>query len=202
MKLMKRFSRRKIDVERHVIGCIDAFIQLIEIYMRSEGYEDLEKNINDIIEIGTEFEKNILSLHEQLEYKFYLPFYWQDIYLITTYLEKMNSLLQMYYNKSIIYKSTDSYKGLFTQEIKILENVKSFFSEFLNNRMYVKEILKNNSYEIKEFSQSIYKVLSRNSKELFLDRTISEIIEVFEMINFENENINNVIKKIFIETNL
>ncbi len=202
MRMFAGIMKKRVELEQGVIGVIAELQQFVEILLESEDYDTLQRNFNRIIEIEADFESSVNMFNEKLVNRYNLPFYWQDIYAVVQCMEKLNSLLHIYYNKYLIYKNTVSYRILLDIERTSLINLKNFFTYYLKNRKYVSELLKNNRLLLKDFLREYIRIVGATLFDGFSHRGCYEIGEVFEKMNDENENIHTMLNKIFIGVNL
>ncbi len=202
MRIFTAITKKRIELEKGVIDVITELQQFVKILLKSEDCDTLQRNFNRIIEIEADFESSVHMFNERLVNRYNLPFYWQDIYEVVQYMEKLNNHLHIYFNKCIVYKNTVSYAVLLTVENSILDNIKSFMNDYLKNRKYISELLKNNRYELKNFIREYIQVVNATMFDAFSHKSIYEIGEVFERIHDENENIHSLLNKIFISVNL
>ena len=103
---------------------------------------------------------------------------------------------------SRIYKSRYSFSHFFELEDRILENVLEFFREYLSNRKYARELLKNNQHELKNFVRLYYQGIASISREQAQSPTTSRLLEIFLEVNTVNSAIQDLLQKILIGTNL
>jgi len=83
-----------------------------------------------------------------------------------------------------------------------LDNVKCFFQEYLTNRKYSEELLKNNQHELKNFVRLYYHGIASISQEQVQSHITSRLLESFLEINTVNNTIQDLLQKILIGTNL
>ncbi len=202
MRMFAGITKKRLELEKGVIDVTTELQQFVKILLESEDFGTLQRNFNRIIEIEADFENSVCLFNERLVNRYNLPFYWQDIYAVVQCMEKLNNHLHIYFNKCIVYKNTVSYEALLTVEHSILDHIKSFMNDYLKNRKYISELLKNNRYELKNFIREYIQVVNATMFDAFSHRGVYETGEVFERIHDENENIHSLLNKIFISVNL
>jgi len=203
MKMLKGLiKKRRFNFEAYFYEEIKILIDLINTFTKTVDYNDLKNSLDDVVRFESNFENYHRSLIEQFKDRSYLPFYWQDLYSVSLCLKRIMTFLNLYYNKCIIFRNDFSFSVLFDTEIKMLNNTRSFFEEYLDNRKYVHELLKNNYQEIKNFSHLYLSIVNNKVINQININNFCEISGVFEKINNENENLNNSLNKILIGTNI
>jgi hypothetical protein len=158
----------------------------------------LGKKLDQVLGLEVDFESAFQEFNDQLRNRFYVPFYWEDLYSIGLCLRKIFNFLIMYYNKTLIYRNEISCKVLLKAQHELFDNTKSFLREFLKNRKYARELLKNNRYQIKSYMRSYFSLLNFRLQDTHSFDGFYEIRELFEKIIVEHENINNLMNKILI----
>jgi len=202
MRMFAGITKKRIELEKGVIDVITGLQRFVKILLESEDCDTLQRNFSRIIEVEADFEGSVRLFNERLVNRYNLPFYWQDIYAVVQCMEKLNNHLHIYFNKCVVYKNTVSCAALLTVEQKILDNIKSFLNDYLKNRKYISELLKNNRCELKNFMREYIQVVNTTMFDAFSHRGVYEIGEIFERIHDENENIHSLLNKIFISVNL
>ena len=83
-----------------------------------------------------------------------------------------------------------------------MENVLEFFREYISNRKYAGELLKNNQHELKNFVRLYYQGIASISREQSQSHITSRLLEICLEINTVNSAIQDLLQKILIGTNL
>jgi hypothetical protein len=182
--------------------CIDVTLKLLETFLSRSNHTQLNKDFDQVCEIETEHEKLCASIVADIDRKYSLPFYWEDIYDVFLELKKIFSLFIVYFNKACVFKNPQSFSRFFQIEKNILLNTHTFFSQYQKKRLFVMELLKNNRFEIKDFSKTYFNAVTgivNMGKETL---TGMNILTLFERMNEVNENLQDLMQKIFIDTNL
>lgn len=194
--------RQRIRLDDCLIKGIDILHKLVELLLgaKDEGAESAQPD--EILDIELLFEDGFSCFLKCLDKKYYLPFYWEDMYEVYSNLKKILSILQTFYAEKRIYKTRFSFSHFLELEGRILENIKCFFQEYLHNRKYGEELLKNNQHELKNFVRLYYQGIASISREQVQSHMTSRLLEVFLDINAVNSSIQDVLQKILVGTNL
>jgi len=199
--ILYSFINRQINIEKYLIKGIDILEQIIKLMITGSVYKDLKNSLPVMINLEMEFDDNHEAFNDTLEKRYRVPYYWQDIYEVYQCIIKITDLLNLYYNKSIIYKNEISFEVLFNKELVILKEIKEFFYEYLKNRKYAREILKNLKNENRNFKK-IYLNLITVLKENAFFKGVFEIRDIFEQMGRENESIHYLLNKVMIGTSI
>jgi hypothetical protein len=200
--MLRGVFKKKGNMETQIHDCIDVTLKLLDLFLSKSNHAQLSKEFDSVYEIETEQEKLCASIVENIDRRYSLPFYWEDIYAVFLDLKKIFSLLLVYFNKACIFKNPKSFAHFFQIERNILLNTHAFFNQYRKKRLYVTELLKNNSFEIKDFSKTYFNAVTgiiNMGKEIL---TGLNILALFEKMNEVNEDLQDLMKKIFIDTNL
>jgi hypothetical protein len=200
-KLGSVLFRQRVKLDDYIITGIDILRKLIHWLSNSESSTDSEQS-DEILDFELQFEESFSQFLQSLDKKYYLPFYWEDMYEVYSNLKKIVTILQTYAVEKRIYKVHYSFSHFLKFEDRILENILEFFRDYLSNRKYAGELLKNNQHEIKNFVRLYYQGIASLSREQAQSHTISRLLENFLEINTVNNTIQDLIQKILIGTNL
>jgi hypothetical protein len=193
--------RQRIKLDDYLISGIDILRKLVRLQLTSEQGTDSEQS-DEIIDLELQFEDGFACFLQSLDKKYYLPFYWEDMYAVDANLKKIVAILQTFSTEKRIYKVHFSFSHFFELEDRILENVAEFFLEYLGNRKYAGELLKNNQHELKNFVRFYYQGIASISRGQAKSHITSRLLEIFLEINTVNSTIQDLLQKILIGTNL
>lgn len=193
--------RQRIKLDDYIITGIDILRKLVHLLLISKQSTDSEQS-DETVELELQFEDSFGCFLQSLDKKYYLPFYWKDMYEVYSNLKKIVAILQTYATEKRIYKVRFSCSHFFELEDRILENVTEFFREYLGNRKYAGELLKNNRHELKNFIRLYYQGIASISREQAQSHITSRLLEIFLEINTVNSAIQDLLQKILIGTNL
>jgi hypothetical protein len=191
-------NKRKGMVEKALLAVVDALGVFATAVLSAHDYRELEKKLDEILDMEIDFENIFQAFTDQLKKRFSTPFYWDDLYSIGVCLRNIFNLLVMYCNKSLIYKSDVSYRGILNVQLELFENIKSFFREYLENRKYTWELLKNNSHQLKSYLHVYLEIINSRMRENPSSTCFYEIRALLERIKSENDSIHNLMNKIMI----
>jgi len=197
-EILKILNKRKGVVEKALMALLDVLVSFTKAVLSADDYRELEKKLDQVLGIELDFENTFQDFNDQLRNGFSIPFYWEDLYSIGVCLRKIFNLLIMYYNKSLIYKNSISFKVLLNIQLELFDNIKCFFNEYLENKKYARELLKNNRHQLKGSLRSYFDIVNIRIHDTPAFSGFYEIREVFEKIIEENENIHNLMNKILI----
>ena len=200
--VLKGVFKKRQTMDAQIDDCIGVTLKLLDLFLSKTGHEQLGKEFDSVCALETEQENLCATFVEDIDRKYSLPFYWEDIYAVFLDLGKLFSLLIVYFNKTCIFKNPKSFSQFFQIERNILLNVRAFFSAYRKKRLYVAELLKNNNFEMKNFSKAYFNAVTgiiNSGKETL---TGMNILALFERMNEINENLQGAMKKMFIDTNL
>ena len=193
--------RQRIKLDDYIISGIDILRKLVHQLLISKQGADSEQS-DEIIDLELQFEDSFALFLQSLDKKYYLPFYWEDMYEVYSNLKKIVAILQTYATEKRIYKVRFTFSHFFELEDRILDNVVEFFREYLGNRKYAGELLKNNQHELKNFVRLYYQGIASISREQAQSHITSRLLEIFLEINTVNSAIQDLLQKILIGTNL
>ena len=193
--------RQRIKLDDYIITGIDILRKLVHLQLISKQGADSEQS-DEILDLELQFEDSFACFLQSLDKKYYLPFYWEDMYEVYSNLKKIVAILQTYSTEKRIYKVRFSFSHFLELEDRILENVVEFFREYLGNRKYTGELLKNNQHELKNFVRLYYQGIASISREQAQSHITSRLLEILLEINAVNSTIQDLLQKILIGTNL
>jgi len=193
--------RQRIKLDDYIITGIDILRKLVHLLLISKQSTDSEQS-DETVELELQFEDSFGCFLQSLDKKYYLPFYWEDMYEVYSNLKKLVAILQTYATEKRIYKVRFSCSHFFELEDRILENVTEFFREYLGNRKYAGELLKNNEHELKNFVRLYYQGIASISRGQAQSHITSRLLEICLEINTVNSAIQDLLQKILIGTNL
>jgi len=200
--LAKVLFRQRIKLDEYLIAGIDILQDLVQLLVTTkQGSQDPDQT-DRMLDLEVSFEDSFALFLRSLDKKYYLPFYWENIFEVYSNLKKIFSILHTYYAERRIYKTRFSSNHFLELEGRVLENVKCFFQEYLSNRKYSEELLKNNQHELKNFTRLYYHGIASIAQEGEQSHITSRLLELFLEINTVNNTIQDLLQKILIETNL
>ena len=200
-KLGSVLFRQRIKLDDFIITGIDIVRKLVRLLLISEPGTDAGQS-DEIMDLDLQFEDSFTCFLQSLDKKYYLPFYWEDMFEVYSNLKKIVAILQTYSTEKRIYKIRFSFSHFFELEERILENVLEFFREYLSNRKYAAELLKNNQHELKNFVRLYYQGIASISREQAQSHITSRLLEILLEINTVNSAVQDILQKILIGTNL
>ena len=200
-KLGSVLFRQRIKLDDFIITGIDIVRKLVRLLLISEPGTDAEQS-DEIMDLDLQFEDSFTCFLQSLDKKYYLPFYWEDMFEVYSNLKKIVAILQTYSTEKRIYKIRFSFSHFFELEERILENILEFFREYLSNRKYAAELLKNNQHELKNFVRLYYQGIASISREQAQSHITSRLLEILLEINTVNSAVQDILQKILIGTNL
>lgn len=200
--LGKVLFRQRIKLDEYLIAGIDILQDLVQLLLTTkQGSQDPDQT-DRTLDLEVSFEDSFALFLKSLDKKYYLPFYWENIFEVYSNLKKIFSVLHTYYTERRIYKARFSFNHFLELEGRALDNVKCFFQEYLTNRKYSEELLKNNQHELKNFTRLYYHGIASIAQEREQSHFTSRLLELFLEINAVNSTIQDLLQKILIETNL
>ena len=150
------FSRKKNINTMTVTEGLEIVMSIVDVMDKENNASDNFITANKILELESRFENYEKSFIEAVEKRQYLPSCWEEIWKINTSLKGLVQQFSMIFNKEQIFRNSESYSVFYDYQKKFLENVKSFFGDYLVNRKYVYEILLNNQLELKKFHENLF----------------------------------------------
>jgi len=196
--ILKILNKKKGIVEKALQVILEVLYRYTTVLLSVNDYKELEKKFDMVLGLEVDFENAFQEFTDQLKNRFYVPFYWEDLYSIGACLRKIFNLLIMYYNKALIYRNEISYRVLLKTHLELFDNTKSFLREYLKNRKYSQELLKNNRHLLKSYLRSYFELVNSRLQDTHSFERFYEIRELFEKMITEHENINNLLNKILI----
>jgi len=196
--ILKILNKKKGVVEKALQVILEVLYRYTTVLLSVNDYKELEKKFDVVLGLEVDFENAFQGFNDQLKNRFYVPFYWEDLYSIGVCLRKIFNLLIMYYNKALIYRNEISYRVLLKTHLELFDNTKSFLREYLKNRKYSQELLKNNRHLLKSYLRSYFELVNSRLQDTHSFERFYEIRELFEKMITEHENINNLLNKILI----
>lgn len=170
--------------------------KLIDFLIKLGSRNNTEKDIVTILELEAEMEDHAILFLQSIEHKHYLPFYWEEIYDLYMDIKKIFNILVLYFNKRNILENTEIFNSFLTTQEEVMKNITLFLDEYISNRKYVKELLKNNSTLIKNLSKIHLRIISNTvfeSKDSLLKYKIIEILESISNIDYDIQDLLNKI---------
>jgi hypothetical protein len=200
--LGKVLFRQRIKLDEYLIAGIDILQKLVQLLSIANQDGSDSEQTDGILDLDLLFEDSFALFLQSLDKKYYLPFYWEDMFEVYSNLKKIFAILQTYHAEKRIYKAHFSFCHFLELEGRVLNNVKCFFQEYLTNRKYSEELLKNNQHELKNFVRLYYHGIASISQEQVQSHITSRLLESFLEINTVNNTIQDLLQKILIGTNL
>jgi len=200
--LGKMLFRQRTKLEEYLIAGIDILQNLVRL-LSAAKQDSQDPDLTDrVLDLEVGFDDSYAFFLRSLDKKYCLPFYWEDIFEVYSNLKKIFSGLHTYYAERRIYQAPFSFDRFLELEGLVMENTKCFFQEYLTNRKYSKELLKNNQHELKNFNRLYYHGIASIGQARERLYIISRILKLFLEINTVNSSIQDLLQKILIETNL
>jgi len=200
--LGKVLFRQRIKLDEYLLAGVEVLHKFLRILLCSEpGSSDTEQT-EAMLDLQLQLEDGYALFLRSLDKKYYLPFYWEDMFEVYSNLKKIFALLQTYSTEKRIYKSSFSFSHFLELEARVLENIKCFIGEYVRNRKYAGELLKNNQYELQNFVRLYYHGIASISRDQARSHLTSRLLEVLLEINAVNNVIQDLLQKILIGTNL
>lgn len=200
--LGKVLFRQRIKLDEYLIAGIDILQKLVQLLLSAKQDSPDSEQTDGILDLDLMFDDSFALFLQSLDKKYYLPFYWEDMFEVYSNLKKIFAILQTYHAEKRIYKTRFSFSHFLELEGRVLNNVKCFFQEYLANRKYSEELLKNNQHELKNFVRLYYHGIASISQEQVQSHITSRLLESFLEINTVNNTIQDLLQKILIGTNL
>lgn len=202
-RMFMNIFRKKADLEKAVTEGIGIVLSAIETMENNDHDVDPFITANKIFDYETALENQTGKIIEVINRKHFLPVCWNELLMINDHTRKLLNQIVMVFNKIQIYRNDESYVSFYGHEKKILLNIMNFINEYAGNRKYAYQIMINNQYEMKDFMKTYFSRLNIIYGERTGDPgTRGRILELFEQINATNEEIQGVLSKIYIGTNL
>jgi len=196
--LIASFLKKRIRIEERLKEEIEIVLKLIDYLIKMRKNEKAENKLASVLEIEAEMENHYDSFLQSIDKKYYLPFYWEEIYDLYMKIKKVFSSLLLYFNRRHILEDTQIFDTFLTTEIKVLNNISLFFDEYISNRKYVQELLKNNGILIKQLSHMHLQIISNTIFESRDSLLKYRLVEVLENIAVTDRSIQDLLNKIFL----
>ena len=197
------FFRKKNIRQMTVSEGLEIVSSIVDAMDGSSEGSDNFVTANKILELENQFESYEKSFLKAVEERRCLPACWEEIWKINRALKELVNHFSMIFNKEQIFRSSDSYSVFYDYQKRFLDNVKSFFTDYLSNRKYVYEILLNNQLELKNFMKLYFsRINSVSSDNIAAVESQLRILELFEKVNEINDRIQNSLSKIYVSTGI
>lgn len=196
--LIASFLKKRIRIEERLKEEIEIVLKLIDYLIKMRKNEKAENKLASVLEIEAKMENHYDSFLQSIDRKYYLPFYWEEIYDLYMKIKKVFSSLLLYFNRRHILEDTQIFDTFLTTEIKVLNNISLFFDEYISNRKYVQELLKNNGILIKQLSHMHLQIISNTIFESRDSLLKYRLVEVLENIAVTDRSIQDLLNKIFL----
>ncbi len=193
---------KRLEFETYIHKEIELIKKSIEILLNNKTFHDLESALNDMENIDKNFSELICDLNKDCESNLRKPFYWTNIYSLCHEFQVLFSILNMFYHQEKIYKMIPSYQSLFHSQLLILKNINNFIDEFIRNRKYISELLKNNENEIKNFSRIHLSSMEKSHMSENSSREKFELLRTLAILNNKNKEIQIILNEIFISSHM
>jgi hypothetical protein len=200
--LGKVLFRQRIKLDEYLIAGIEVLRKFLRILLVSKPEAPNSDQPEGILDLQLQLEDGYNLFLQSLDKKYYLPFYWEDMFEVFSNLKKIFSILQTYSTEKRIYQSQQTFSHFLELEERVLENVRCFIGEYLSNRKYAEELLKNNQHELQNFVRLYYHGIASISREDAQSHVTSRLLEILLEINTVNNTIQDLLQKILIGTNL
>lgn len=203
---MKSFAkvlfRQRIKLEEYLIGGLGVILEFLKLLAASGRNGRGPDSADEVLGLEVAFQDRFTLFLDVLEQKYSLPFHWEDIFEVYTSLRKIFAILLSYYAERRIFKPKLTFSHFFEAEARILENLKCFLQEYLSNRKYCQELLRNNHHELKDFNQLYYQGIASMAREEARSPATLQILQQLRQINTVNASIQDLLHKILVGTNL
>ncbi len=196
--LIASFLKKRIRIEEKVKEETEIVLKLIDYLIKMRKYEKTETELASILEIEAEMENHYESFLQSIDKRCYLPFYWEEIYDLYMKIKKVFSSLLLYFNRRHILEDTQVFNTFLTTETKVMNNIGLFFDEYISNRKYVQELLRNNGTLIKQLSHMHLQIISNTIFESEDSLLKYRLVEVLENIAVTNHSIQDLLNKILL----
>ncbi len=196
--LIASFLKKRLRIEEKVKEETEIVLKLINYLIKMRKYKKAENGLASVLEIEAEMENHYDSFLLSIDKKYYLPFYWEEIYDLYMKIKKVFSSLLLYFNRRHILEDTQVFNTFLTTEIKVMNNIGLFFDEYISNRKYVRELLKTNGTLIKQLSHIHLQIISNTIFESENSLLKYRLVEVLENITVTNHSIQDLLNKILL----
>jgi hypothetical protein len=194
--------RQRIKLDDYLIAGIEVLQKLLQMLLVCEpGSPDTEQT-EAMLDLQLQLEDGYSLFLRSLDKKYYLPFYWEYMFEVYSNLKKIFAILQTYSTEKRIYHSRFSFSHFLELEDRVLGNVRCFIGEYLKNRKYAEELLKNNCHELQNFIRLYYHGIASIGRKEAQSHFTSRLLEILLEINAVNNTIQDLLQKILIGTNL
>ena len=194
--------RQRIKLDDYLVGGMDVLREFLQMLLFSNTDGADPEQMEGILDLQLMLEDGYEHFLQSLDKKYYLPFYWEEMFEVYSNLKKIFAVLQTYATEKRIYQSRDKFAHFLELEERVLENIKSFIREYLSNRKYAEELLKNNRHELQNFTRLYYHGIASISRDDAQSYATSRLLEILLEINNINNTIQDLLQKILIGTSL
>jgi len=195
--------RKKNIREMTVTEGIEIVRSIVDVMDSESASSDNFITANRILELENKFDSYEKSFLKTVDAGQCLPACWEEIWKINKSLKELVTQFSKIFNKEQIFKNSDSYAVFYDYQKRFLDNLKSFFTDYLKNRKYVYEILLNNQLELKNFMKIYFsRINTVSSDNAAAVESRLKILEIFEQINEINDRIQNSLNKIYVMTGI
>ena len=201
--LLGNIFRRKNIREMTVTEGIEIVRSIVDVMDSESASSDNFITANRILELENKFDSYEKSFLKTVDAGQCLPACWEEIWKINKSLKELVTQFSKIFNKEQIFKNADSYAVFYDYQKRFLDNLKSFFTDYLKNRKYVYEILLNNQLELKNFMKIYFsRINTVSSDNAAAVESRLKILEIFEQVNEINDRIQNSLNKIYVMTGI
>ena len=191
--------RKKSISDIAVVEGVEIVKSMVNAMDSEPGDTDCFIVANRILEIENRFENYERTFLKSIEG--IRPVCLEEFWKINRAFKNLVQKFATIFNKNQVFKNKESYEIFYDYEKKFLDNVTSFFTDYLDNRKYVYEILRNNQLELKNFMNIYFSRMNSVSCDNVVKvESRIKILEIFEEINQTNEKIQNSMNKIYVAT--
>ena len=194
--LIGSFVKKRTHIEVKIKEVTAIVEKLIDSLVKLGGRANTKKDMVTILELEAEMEDHNSLFLQSIDKKQYLPFYWEEIYDLYMEIKKIFNFFILYFNKRNVLEDTEIFNTFLITQKGVMKNITLFFDEYISNRKYVRELLKNNNNAIKTLSTIHLKIISNTifeSKDSLLKYRIIEILESISTIDYTIQDLLNKI---------
>ncbi|MCD6122430.1 MAG: hypothetical protein J7K04_11385 [Spirochaetales bacterium] len=194
--LIYSFVKKRAHIEVKIKEETVIVEKLIDFLIKLSGQPNTEKDIVTILELEAEMADHYSLFLQSIDKKQYLPFYWEEIYDLYMDIKKIFNFLILYFNKRNVLEDTEIFNAFLNTQKGVMKNIVLFFDEYISNRKYVRELLKNNNTIIKTLSKMHLKIIGNTifeSRDSLLKYRIIEILESISTIDYTIQDLLNKI---------
>jgi hypothetical protein len=193
---------KKLDFEWFIKEEILKINALIDFLIEHPSGEELFQCADEIETLILDFQDLIGELNCKCEENNRKPFYWTYLYSFCFNLRILFNHYYLYANQLMIHKTTISAAPVLKSQKLILENVGNFVLEYINNRKYVSELLKNNLNEINNLSRLLMLIIEKTPRTKDNSPLMFEILRSLREANYVNEKNHVAMNEIFIQSHI